>query len=75
MKARRNARTKLTEALVAAYREKVKVEVDGQWQMGVMSHIRRGSRLGLRIPQGRLDLGPGAEAAARRRRSRGLVRP
>ena len=41
MKARRNARTKLTEALVAAYREKVKVEVDGQWQMGVMSHIRR----------------------------------
>ena len=36
-----NAHTRLTEALVAAYREKEKVQVDGQWERGVMRHIRR----------------------------------
>lgn len=41
MKARMNARTKLTKALFAAYREKAKVEVDAQWQMKVMNHVRR----------------------------------
>jgi len=28
-------------ALAAAYREKAKIEVDGQWEVGVMRHIRR----------------------------------
>jgi len=36
-----NAHTRLTEALVAAYREKEKVQVDAKWQTSVMSHIRR----------------------------------
>ncbi|MDY6837415.1 MAG: hypothetical protein SWH78_05515 [Thermodesulfobacteriota bacterium] len=36
-----NAHTRLTEALVAAYREKEKVQVDAKWETSVMSHIRR----------------------------------
>ncbi|MDY6953774.1 MAG: hypothetical protein SWE60_19880 [Thermodesulfobacteriota bacterium] len=41
MKVRRRAQTKLMEALVAAYREKEKVQVDAEWQTSVMRHIRR----------------------------------
>ncbi|MDY6988320.1 MAG: hypothetical protein SWQ30_09710 [Thermodesulfobacteriota bacterium] len=41
MKVRRKAQTKLMAALAAAYREKAKIEVDGQWEVGVMRHIRR----------------------------------